>query len=97
MVCVCLDCINKPEVEREFSCTQFEQHAGAGAAKKWKASLRVEPGSSGEVSRGQAPPVTSDLMYIALRREENNRSCNGVALASLPLRNANIRGLRPAV
>lgn len=31
------------------------QHCGAGAAKKWKASLRVEPGSVPEVPRNANP------------------------------------------
>ena len=52
--CVCSDCMTRTEVEREFSCTQFEQHAGAGAAKKWKASLRVEPGSVPDSTKGVA-------------------------------------------
>jgi SAND domain len=50
--CVCAECWTKPESEREMSCTQFEAHCGAGAAKKWKASLRVEPGSVPEVPGG---------------------------------------------
>lgn len=56
VLCVCPDCISKPEADREFSCTQFEQHAGAGAAKKWKASLRVEPGSVPESAKGVFSP-----------------------------------------
>ncbi len=52
VICMCTDCRKKPEAEREFSCTQYEQHCGAGAAKKWKASLRIEPGSVPEVPEG---------------------------------------------
>lgn len=52
VICLCNDCERKPEAEREFSCTQYEQHCGAGAAKKWKASLRIEPGSVPEVPEG---------------------------------------------
>ena len=53
VICMCSDCRKKPEDEREFSCTQYEQHCGAGAAKKWKASLRVEPGCVPEVPEGE--------------------------------------------
>lgn len=56
IVCLCADCEAKPEAQREHSCTQFEMHCGAGAAKKWKASLRVEPGGVPEVKAG-LPPV----------------------------------------
>ncbi len=52
VICMCTDCCKKPEAEREFSCTQYEQHCGAGAAKKWKASLRIEPGCVPEVPEG---------------------------------------------
>lgn len=52
VICMCNDCRKKPEAEREFSCTQYEQHCGAGAAKKWKASLRIEPGCVSEVPEG---------------------------------------------
>ena len=52
IVCSCPDCTAKPEAKREHSCTQFEMHCGAGAAKKWKASLRVEPGGVPEVPAG---------------------------------------------
>ena len=54
IVCSCPDCMAKPEAKREHSCTQFEMHCGAGAAKKWKASLRVEPGGVPEVPAGAA-------------------------------------------
>ena len=52
IVCSCPDCMAKPEAKRDHSCTQFEMHCGAGAAKKWKASLRVEPGGVPEVPKG---------------------------------------------
>jgi hypothetical protein len=31
---------------------QYEQHAGCGSAKKWKASIRIEPGAVRECPRG---------------------------------------------
>ena len=37
-----------------MSGTQFESHAGSASAKKWKTSLRVEPGSCPEVPQGVA-------------------------------------------
>lgn len=52
IVCSCGDCAAKPPPQREHSCTQFEMHCGAGAAKKWKASLRVQPGGVPEVPAG---------------------------------------------
>jgi hypothetical protein len=33
----------------EYTPTQWEQHCGAGSAKKWKASIKVEPGCVPEV------------------------------------------------
>jgi hypothetical protein len=36
-------------------CLQYEQHAGCGSAKKWKASLRIEPGAVRECPRGANP------------------------------------------
>ena len=53
IVCGCGDCAAKPEAMREHSCTQFEMHCGAGAAKKWKASLRVQPGGVPECPAGR--------------------------------------------
>jgi hypothetical protein len=55
IVCSCSDCLAKPAPQREHSCTQFEVHCGAGAAKKWKASLRVQPGGVPEVPAGGQP------------------------------------------
>lgn len=66
VVCLCSDCRKKPEAEREFSCTQYEQHCGAGAAKKWKASLRLEPGCVPEVPEGGAPPPSTSLPHPRL-------------------------------
>jgi hypothetical protein len=37
------------------SCLQYEQHAGCGSAKKWKSSLRIEPGAVPECLRGDNP------------------------------------------
>jgi hypothetical protein len=37
---------------REMTATQFEQFAGCGSAKKWKASLRILPGQVPECPRG---------------------------------------------
>lgn len=43
VICRCKDCGKRAPEQREFTPTQFEQHCGAGSAKKWKASLRLEP------------------------------------------------------
>lgn len=56
VICRCSECKKKPESERDMSCTQFEAHCGAGAAKKWKASLRIEPGGVPEVPDGAHCP-----------------------------------------
>lgn len=37
---------------REMSATQFEQFAGCASAKKWRASLKVVPGSCPECPEG---------------------------------------------
>ena len=52
VLCQCKECAARPEGSQEFSCTQFEQHCGAGSAKKWKASLRIVPGGVPEVPAG---------------------------------------------
>jgi hypothetical protein len=58
VACGCGDCASRPERERLFTPTQFEQHAGAGSAKKWKASIRVEPGTVPEVpASGAGMPI----------------------------------------
>lgn len=54
VICDCPECAGKPENQREMSATHFEAHAGAGAAKKWKSSVRIMPGAVPE-----APPGTS--------------------------------------
>eukprot|EP00892_Ulva_mutabilis_P004844 jgi/Ulvmu1/2731/UM014_0188.1 len=40
---------------KEMSATQFEQFAGCASAKKWRASLKVMPGSCPECPEGAAP------------------------------------------
>lgn len=55
VVCHCPDCANVPKEKRVFSPTQYEQHCGAGSAKKWKASIRIEPGSVPECPPGATP------------------------------------------
>lgn len=42
---------------REMTATQFEQFAGCGSAKKWKASLRILPGQVPECPRGVLPAL----------------------------------------
>jgi hypothetical protein len=72
IVCSCPDCMAKPEAKREHSCTQFEMHCGAGAAKKWKASLRVEPGGVPEVPKGvlsYSSPIPVPSLPLSLELE----------------------------
>jgi len=45
VICSCSSCAVLPLDRRTFTPTQYEQHSGAGSAKKWKASLRIEPGA----------------------------------------------------
>ena len=47
-----------------MSGTQFESHAGSASAKKWKTSLRIEPGSCPEVPPG-LPAVLSAFSCCA--------------------------------
>ncbi|KXZ47438.1 hypothetical protein GPECTOR_35g876 [Gonium pectorale] len=49
VLCRCKDCGELPAGQREFHPTHWEQHCGAGTAKKWKASIKVEPGGAPEV------------------------------------------------
>ena len=54
--CLCHICAASPIPDAAiFTPTQFEQHGGAGSAKKWKASLRLEPGSVPECPVGSNP------------------------------------------
>lgn len=52
VLCDCAECRQRPGTDRELTCTQFEVHAGAGAAKKWKSSMRIRPGGAPEVPPG---------------------------------------------
>lgn len=54
VLCVCNACRPKYPQGRDMSCTQFEAHAGMAAAKKWKASLKVAPGSVPEAAEGMS-------------------------------------------
>lgn len=38
-----------------MSGTQFEAHGGSATAKKWKTSVRIEPGACPEVPDGGSP------------------------------------------
>jgi hypothetical protein len=54
--CLCPACAANPNPEAAiFTPTQFEQHGGAGSAKKWKASLRLEPGGVPECPANSNP------------------------------------------
>jgi len=55
VLCACAECAARPPGGRELTCTQFEAHAGAGAAKKWKSSMRIRPGGAPEVPAGARP------------------------------------------
>lgn len=52
VICNCAECAGKPASQREMSATHFEAHAGAGAAKKWKSSVRILAGAVPEVPAG---------------------------------------------
>ncbi|KAF6264248.1 hypothetical protein COO60DRAFT_1698474 [Scenedesmus sp. NREL 46B-D3] len=55
VVCSCTQCAVLPVDRRTYSPTQYELHAGCGSAKKWKVSLRIEPGAVRECPRGAHP------------------------------------------
>lgn len=42
---------------RTFHPTHWEAHCGAGSAKKWKASIKIEPGGGAPEVPGTAPPL----------------------------------------
>jgi SAND domain len=51
---------------KEMTATQFEAHAGAGTAKKWKTSLRILPGQVPECSPGVLLlPALAPFMLLA--------------------------------
>ena len=49
VICACSSCMSLSEPDRSMTCTQFEIHAGAATAKKWKMSIKVRPGSEPDV------------------------------------------------
>uniref|UniRef100_A0A7S3R019 PHD-type domain-containing protein n=1 Tax=Dunaliella tertiolecta TaxID=3047 RepID=A0A7S3R019_DUNTE len=49
VICNCRACASQPPQSREFHPTHWESHCGAGAAKKWKASIKIEPGGIPEL------------------------------------------------
>lgn len=53
--CHCAPCAAKGPKGRLWTPTQFENHSGAGSAKKWKASLKIEPGAIPELPLGTNP------------------------------------------
>lgn len=55
VICRCKVCVDQPKGQREFHPTHWEQHCGAGTAKKWKASIKIEPGGAPEVPLGSYP------------------------------------------
>ncbi len=55
VICRCKECVARPKGQREFHPTHWEQHCGAGTAKKWKASIKIEPGGAPEVPQGSYP------------------------------------------
>lgn len=56
IVCACRECGKKASASaREFMPSQWEAHCGAGTAKKWKASLKLVPGSVPECPPGAHP------------------------------------------
>lgn len=61
--CECEECLAKPESNRVFTATHFEQHCGAGTAKKWKASVRIRPGGIPEVAPSD-PPMPLGRWFI---------------------------------
>ena len=48
----CKDCRDLHVDDRDMSGTQFEAHSGSATAKKWKTSVRIEPGACLEVPEG---------------------------------------------
>ena len=62
-----------------MSGTQFESHAGSASAKKWKTSLRIEPGSCPEVPPGVPTAMLPSAPRAALNHGRllgpQQRSC----------------------
>jgi len=84
VLCDCAECAARPPGGRELTCTQFEAHAGAGAAKKWKSSMRIRPGGAPEVPAGARParPPTRAPGGAALAQLDRRRSGAAACLAS---------------
>lgn len=62
--CGCRAC-SAPGADPYFTPTQWEQHSGAGAAKKWKVSIRVVPGGVPDV------PEEANAMMLGRWLESN--------------------------
>lgn len=61
VICQCKTCARLPEKKREMSATHFEAHCGAGAAKKWKSSVRIVAGTTPDVPAG-APDCFNNFL-----------------------------------
>lgn len=60
VICACGPCSALPSEgegseQRQFHPTHWEAHCGAGTAKKWKASVKIDPGGLPEVPLGGHP------------------------------------------
>ena len=55
VLCMSDCCVGRPEEERTFTPVRWEAHCGAGSAKKWKSTIRLEPGTVPELPTGSVP------------------------------------------
>jgi len=76
--CHCEACSRRPSAaDAQYSATQWEQHCGAGSAKKWKASIRIVPGGVPEIpASGHDLPIGRWLEMMGIETK-GARSAGG--------------------
>lgn len=77
VVCSCTACAVQPVERRTFTPTQYEQHAGCGSAKKWKASIRIEAGAVAECPKGSAPLPFGKWLEVKGIEAKGSKSSGG--------------------
>lgn len=82
--CGCQACVKASPSEAGRACfhpTHWEQHCGAGSAKKWKASIKIAPGGVPELPHNAPAMVIGkwfDAKGVDFRPAKTVGECVGV-------------------
>ena len=88
--CGCEQCALLPPEEREHTMGQWEVHTGAGAAKKWKTSIRVVAGGAPDVCPGGCGGAWGRVrvgVWVVADGAAPGGSPGGCGLAAMPAGN----------